>query len=81
MSPSVYHQSAGIGIDGAEQSLEGVVEADDDRGCAQRLQVLGNKTHPGLFAGADENDGAEKQRQIALQAQETADMSDSAHAK
>src|SRR5262245_20473769 len=73
MPPTVYGNPARIRVDSAEQSLDCVVKADDAGGSACDFQVFRNKTHPGLFPGADKNDGAEKQNQVALQAQELAE--------
>ena len=46
MSPTIDKHSAGIGVDRAEQSAQRIVKTDNKDRRADRLQVLGHKTHP-----------------------------------
>ena len=74
MPPTVHHHATGIRVHGAEQRFDCIVQSDDPGGGSQNFQVFGNETHPRLFARADQDDGAKKQNQIALEAQEPAEL-------
>jgi hypothetical protein len=74
MSPAIDQDSAGISVDGAQQSTQTVEEADDENGGANFLEVLWKKAHPEFFAGADTEDGNEEDHQIAPQPEKFRDL-------
>ena len=69
VSPAVHQDAAGIGIDGPEQSAQAVEKADDENGGPQFLQILGEKSHPQFFAGADAENGDKQNDEVAAQSE------------
>src|SRR5438874_9805691 len=67
MAPSIDQYSAGIGVDRAEQSAQGVVETNNENARANYLKILWDETHPKLFTGSDDKDCNEEDDEIALQ--------------
>ena len=70
MSPTIHKYSAGIGVDSTEQSAQRIVKADDENCRADCLQILRHKTHPKLFACANDKNGDEQDDEIAFEPEE-----------
>src|SRR6478609_5612987 len=73
MSPMVYDYSTGICVDGTKQSAQRIVEADNENRRADRLQILRHKTHPKLFARANDKNGDEQDDEIAFEPEESSE--------
>ena len=72
MSPKIDKDSAGVGVDRAEQGAQRVVQTDHKNGRAERLQIFRHETHPQLFARTDHENGDEENDEIAFQPKELA---------
>src|SRR6266446_1631563 len=70
MSPTINEYSARIGVDRAEQSAQRVVKTDDNNRGSNCLQILRQKTHPQLFACANDKYGDEQDDEIAFEPEE-----------
>src|SRR5262245_25603173 len=68
MSPTIHEHSTRIRVDCANGSAQRIVEADNENRSTDRLQVLGHKAHPKLFACADDKNGNEQDDEIAFEA-------------
>ena len=73
MSPAVRDYSAGIGVDRTEQCAQRIVKADNENRRAERLQILRHKTHPKLFACANDKNGDEQDDEIAFEPEESSE--------
>src|SRR6266513_124394 len=65
-SPAVREYAAGISVDGTEQSAQRIIKTDNKHHCAERLQIFRHKTHPQLFACANDKYGDEQNDEIAF---------------
>src|SRR6266700_2958837 len=81
MSPTINEYSARIGIDRAEQSAQRVVKTDDKNRGSNRLQILRQKTHPQLFACANDKYGDEQNDEIAFEPEEIREPREAVHAQ
>src|SRR5438270_11004436 len=70
MAPPIDQYSAGIGVDRAEQSAQGVVETNNENAGAKDLEILRDETHPKLFTGADDKHRNKENDEIALKREE-----------
>src|SRR5438552_16356655 len=73
MSPTINEYPARIGVDRAEQSAQRVVKTDDKNRGSNRLQILRQKTHPQLFACANDKYGDEQDDEIAFEPEESSE--------
>ena len=70
MTPTIDQYSAGIGVDGAEQSAQGVVETNNENTGAKDLKIFRNEPHPKLFTCADDKHRHKEDDEIALKREE-----------
>src|SRR5713101_7747661 len=73
MSPTINEYAARIGVDRAEQSAQRVVKTDDKNCGSNRLQILRQKTHPQLFACANDKYGDKQDDEIAFEPEESSE--------
>ena len=73
MSPMVYDYSTGICVDRTKQSAQRIVKADNENRRAERLQILRHKTHPKLFACANDKNGDEQDDEVAFEPEESSE--------
>src|SRR6266403_29713 len=73
MSPTINEYSARIGVERAEQSAQRVVKTDDKNRGSNRLQILRQKTHPQLFACANDKYGDKQNDEIAFEPEESSE--------
>src|ERR1043166_6380460 len=69
LSPMVGQPSARIGVNGPQQGLQGIEEADYEHACAQGFEVFRGKTQPKPFPGARQQKGDQEQAGVASQGQ------------
>src|SRR5215831_12650185 len=81
MPPNIYEHSTGVCVDRTKQRAQRVVQTDNKNRRTERLQVLRHKTHPKLFASANDKDGDEEDDQIALEPEKTRDARELLHAQ
>ena len=70
MSPAIREYAARVGIDRTKQSAQRIVKSDNENCRADRLQILRHKTHPKLFACANDKNGDEQDDEIAFESEE-----------
>src|SRR5882724_8088967 len=73
MSPAVRYYAAGISVDSTKQSAQRIIKADNKNRRADRLQILRHKTHPKLFACANDKNGDEQDDEIAFEPEESSE--------
>src|SRR6266403_909477 len=73
MAPTIRDYPARVGIDRTKQSAQRIVKADNENRRADRLQILRHKTHPKLFACANDKNGDEQDDEIAFEPEESSE--------
>src|SRR5438046_2795707 len=73
VSPKIDNHAAGIRVYRAEQRAERVVKTDDENARAERLKKLRHEPHPEFFAGADHENGEQKNDEVAFQSEKIRD--------
>ena len=71
--PNGPRLSPGISVDGTKQSAQRIVKTDNKNCRAERLQILRHKTHPKLFACANDKNGDEQDDEIAFEPEESSE--------
>jgi hypothetical protein len=74
MPAKIYQYTAGVRVNRTEQSAECIVQTNDKNGGTERLQVLRHKSHPQLFARANDKNGDEQDDEIAFESKEIRDL-------
>ena len=77
----VYDYSTGVCIDGAKQSAQRIIKTDDKNCCAERLKILGHKTHPKLFTCANDKNGDEQDDEVAFEPEESSERFQRRHVR
>src|SRR3954451_25105682 len=80
-SPAVREYAAGISVDDTEQSAQRIIKTDNKHHCAERLQIFRHKTHPQLFACANDKYGDEQNDEIAFEPEEIREPREAVHAQ
>src|SRR5438270_5482353 len=70
MTPLIDQYSAGIGVDRAEQSAQGVVETNNENARTKDLKIFRNEPHPKFFTGANDKHRNKEDDEIALKREE-----------
>src|SRR5882724_2355847 len=73
MSPAICDYPARVGVGRTQQSAQRIVKADNENRRADRLQILRHKTHPKLFACANDKNGDEQDDEIAFEPEESSE--------
>ena len=81
MSPVIRDYPARIGVDRTKQSAQRIVKADNENRRADRLQILRHKTHPKLFACANDKNGDEQDDEIAFEPEESSERFQRRHVR
>ncbi len=66
-SPAIDHDSAGVGVDRAEQSAQRIEGAYDENRRAERLEIFWDETHPQFLSRSNRKDRDEQDDQVAAQ--------------
>src|SRR4029077_9638366 len=74
MAPAIRDYTARVGIDRTKQSAQRIVKADNENRRADRLQILRHKTHPKLFACANNKNGDEQDDEVAFEPEEMSQL-------
>ena len=77
----VHDYSAGIGVDRTKQSAQRIIKTDNKNCRAERLQILRHKTHPKLFACANDKNGDEQDDEIAFEPEESSERFQRRHVR
>ena len=81
MSPAIRDYPARVGVDRTEQCAQRIVKADNENRRADRLQILRHKTHPKLFACANDKNGDEQDDEIAFEPKESSERFQRGHVR
>src|SRR4051794_38039523 len=81
MSPAICDYPARVGVDRTEQCAQRIVKADNENRRSDRLQILRHKTHPKLFACANDKNGDEQDDEIAFESEEIREPREAVHAQ
>ena len=67
---TIDNDATGVCVDRAEQRAQTVVKTDDEKPCAEFLEILRNETHPEFLSAADDEDGDEENNQVMFEGKE-----------
>src|SRR5205085_5146301 len=70
MAPAIDPNSAGIGVDRAEQRAQGVIQTNNENARTKYLQIFRNEPHPKLFTGSDDKNRNKQNDEVAFQREE-----------
>jgi hypothetical protein len=79
MSPAVDEKTAGIRVDRAEQSPEGIEQANDENRSAEDLKIFRDEPDPEFFARANHERRDEQDDEIALESEKFSGAFPEAH--
>ena len=81
MAQAIRDYPARVSVGGTKQSAQRIVKADNENRRADRLQILRHKTHPKLFACADDKNGDEQDDEIAFEPEESSERFQRRHVR
>ena len=79
MSPKIDKNTAGIGVNRAEQCPKRIVQADDKNRRTHGLEIFGHEPHPEFFARADHENGEQQNNEIAFKSKKIGQRFEGAH--
>src|SRR2546421_6063445 len=79
MPPKIDNYSAGVGVNCAEQCAKRVVKTNNENTRSECLEKFRDEPHPEFFASADDENGEEKNDEIALKPEKVGELARCVH--